>query len=104
MSKTVVLISKTLNAKECLQIENESEHLHIIWEQFDGFKHVQDELAKLNEELIDKVIKAYSPDYIAIDLPLKVEKVEQLLYTVEHKNVTLLERLNGKFIQLNIPT
>lgn len=103
MSKTVVLISERLSLHEAIKIENESENLHIIWELFNSYKHVNDVNSKLNEEFINRIIDRYSPDYIALDLPLKVEKVEQLVYAVENTDVILLERMNDKFIKMLIP-
>jgi hypothetical protein len=103
MSKTVVLISGRFSLHETIKVEHESENLHVIWELFNSYKHVNDVNSKLNEEFINRIVDCYSPDYIAIDLPLKVEKVEQLVYAVENTDVILLERMNDKFIQMLIP-
>lgn len=102
MSKRVVLISKTAVGAKNIKIDGVNEELNVTWDQASKYLSGFEEYEALTGDKILKLVRMFKADYIAVDIPMFTEQLEELLYALEKTDAILLEKDGSHYSEVVI--
>jgi hypothetical protein len=103
MTKRVLLIARTANDAKTLSIPNESDDLQVIWDHSTKYRSGDGEYENLTPDSVLRQIRMLNIDYVALDVPMYTEQLEEIQFAMEKTDAKLLEKEGSNFVEVVIP-